>query len=65
MNVDIVYCIKLMHFLCYFHYMKMRQIAQNYYEDINEAYLICFDEPPQTQHKIQTKISDFFKLKNE
>lgn len=66
MTFDFVKMIKLLHFIYYFHYMKASQMISNYCVEIQHAYRVCFggDDKDETR-KIQTKISDFFKLKNE
>ena len=58
--------IKFMHFVFYFHYLKASQMMGKYCGEIQHAYHICFDDEDKDEpRKIQTKISDFFKLENE
>ena len=71
MTFDLAKMMKLMHFILHFHYMKMAHMTKNYIREIKEAYTICFGESDEDDEaggdeskKVQTKISDFFKLEN-
>ena len=44
MTFDLAKMMKLMHFILYFHYMKMAHMTKSYIHEIKEAYAICFSE---------------------
>ena len=65
MTFNLAKMMKLMHFILYFHYMKMAHMTKSYIHEIKEAYAICFDEnehEDDESKQVQSKISDFFKL---
>ena len=58
---------RFMQFIFYYHAMKFHMMANNYINDIKDVYRLCFEHDENNDihaSKIQTKISDYFELKN-